>query len=91
MAETTNWTKFFKCWPEQVPRKGIVTDTHGEANPFKSFLLSGDMVLFERTNPDALGARFIMLGFEAISAVKITDPLRVDAFHAMGFEGTLSV
>ena len=92
MAESqSQWATLFRRWPAEVPTKGIVTDTHGESNPFKGFMLAGDMLLLERSNPDALGARFIMLSFESISAVKLTEPLKADVFRTMGFEGKFSL
>jgi hypothetical protein len=58
--------------------------------PFKSFLLKGDMLLLERTNPDPLGSRFILTDFTTIHMVKITEPLTEAALSAAGYIGHLS-
>ncbi len=53
--------------------------------PFKNFWLKNSMLLLERTIPDAMGARFVLLSFEAVMAVKFTDPLRAEEIAAAGF------
>lgn len=85
MEAAENWKQFFADWPESLPRNGIVVTVLNEAMPFKKFYLKGDMLLLERTVPDALGARFLLLGFEVINAVKITSPLTADAVSQAGF------
>ena len=46
-----------------------------------------DVLLLERTNPDSVGARFILLSFDAINCVKLTDPLKESVFAGAGFLG----
>ena len=75
-------------WPEGFPRQGIIVSNLNEAMPFKNFWLKGDMLLLERTVPDALGGRFLLLGFDIINSVKITCPLTSDMVASSGFEAS---
>jgi hypothetical protein len=53
-------------------------------------MMRGDFLLIERTSPDSLGGRFLVIPFDEISTVKFTDPLKQPALEAAGFEGQLS-
>ena len=81
------WREMFLKWPASIPKRGVLVSTLNEATPFKSFLLKGETLMLERTNPDPLGARFIFMGFEAIHMVKLIDPLREEVFTSAGFTG----
>lgn len=89
-ATQQSWKQFFTHWPEGIPRRGVLVDTQSETTLFKSFMLQGDMLLLERTNPDPLGARFILLQFDAVHALKFTDPLKETVLADAGFIGRLS-
>ena len=84
------WRELFSKWPAALPKRGIVVSTLNEITPFKSFLIRGEMLLLERTIPDPLGTRFILLGFEAIHVVKLIDPLKEEVFSGAGFVGHLA-
>lgn len=84
------WRKMFREWPRSIPRRGIVINSLNEALPFKGFMLSGDVVLLQRTNPDSLGARYLLVPFAEIALVKLTDPLGQEAFDSAGYEGKLA-
>ena len=71
-----NWRELFLNWPATLPRRAVVVSTLNEATPFKSFLTRGEMLMLERTNPDAMGARFILLTYDAIHMVKFSDPFK---------------
>ena len=85
--QQSTWQEVFSKWPEKLPKRGIVLSTLNEATPFKSFLIKGDMLLLERTNPDPAGARYILMGFDAIHMVKLIDPLKEEIFASAGFTG----
>lgn len=89
MATTTGnvWQELFAKWPAGIPKRGLVVSTLNEAIPFKSFLLKGDMLLLERTNPDPLGARYILVDYSAIHLVKLIDPVKEELFTSAGFTG----
>lgn len=81
------WREMFLKWPASIPKRGVVMSTLNEVTPFKGFMVKGEMLLLERTNPDPLGARFILMGYDAIHMVKLTEPLRDDVFTSAGFVG----
>ncbi len=87
MTSTEIWREMFLKWPASIPKRGLIVSSLNEVMPFKSFLTKGDMLLLERTNPDPMGARFILMSYDAIHMVKIIDPLKEDAFTSAGFAG----
>lgn len=89
-ADSMNWQTLFENWPEEIPRNGIVVNTLNEPMPFKGFMLAGEMVLLERSNPDQLGARYIVMKYESMELVKIVHPLNTAAFLPIGFKGKLT-
>ena len=90
MEITETWKRLFQRWPQDLPQRGVVTTTLNEQLPFKGFMLAGETVLLERTNPDPLGTRFIFLPYANVAAVKIVDVIKEKIFAAMGYEGKLS-
>ena len=90
MSTNQAWKSVFSDWPEAIPRRGIVVSSLNEAMPFKGFLVKDDTLLLERTNPDAMGARYILLSFDAINNVKFTDPLKESVFTGAGYAGKFS-
>ena len=81
------WRELFTKWPAALPKRGVIVSSLNEPTPFKSFLIRGEMLLLERTNPDPIGTRFILLGFDAIHIVKLIDPLKEEIFTSAGFVG----
>jgi hypothetical protein len=84
------WRDVFTNWPASLAKRGVVVSTLNEQIPFKSFLIKGDTLLLERTNPDAIGARFIILAYDAIHMLKITEPLKESVLTAAGYTGQLA-
>ncbi len=82
-----NWRDFFTQWPAEMHRRGIVVTSFGEQIPFSAFWTSSNLLLLERQTPDSLGARTIVLAFTQITALKIVDVLKLNAFQTIGFEG----
>jgi hypothetical protein len=82
-----NWRDFFTQWPTEMLRRGIVVTSFGEQIPFSAFWTSSNLLLLERQNPDALGARTIVLEFTQIAGLKMVDVIKVKAFQTIGFEG----
>lgn len=87
MSNAADWKSLFTDWPAAVPKRGIVTNALNEPMPFKGYMIRGDMLLLERTNPDAMGGRFILINFAAIDSVKLIDPIKEADMAAAGFEG----
>ncbi len=83
------WKAFFNQWPEGIPTRGIVVTQLNEQLPFKGYMVKGDVVLLERTNPDTLGSRYILVPYSEVGIVKLTDPLNQEKFEKAGFQGEL--
>ena len=84
------WRDVFTNWPATIPRRGLVLSTLNEAIPFKSFLIKGETLLLERTIPDPMGTRFIVLTFDAIHLLKLTDSLKESVLTGAGYVGQLA-
>ena len=85
METAESWRSLFENWPESIPREGIVVTNFQEIIPFNNYLISGGLLLLERDKPDSQGARKVMVSYDAISAVKITNPMELVRFQVMGF------
>ncbi|MFQ5734407.1 MAG: hypothetical protein ACE5KM_20910 [Planctomycetaceae bacterium] len=86
METAEAWKSIFENWPEAVPREGLVVTSLNETIPFVNFLISGSILLIERDTPDTFGARKVMVGYDAINAVKITSAMELGRFQVMGFQ-----
>lgn len=85
MTASQNWESFFSNWPSALPRCGLLQTMLNETMPFKDFWLKDGMLLIERVTPDAQGARFVLLGFDVVSVMKFTNPLKAAEIAAAGF------
>lgn len=79
--------RIFAEWPASIARQGLIVTAFGEAIPFCSYMLCGDLILLERKTPDAAGARRVIMPLDGIQAVKILDAIEMPRFTAMGFQG----
>jgi hypothetical protein len=80
------WRMLFETWPASLPRRGLLITTFGESIPFVGYLLSQGIVLLDRDKPDSVGARKVMIAYEAIAAIKITDVIDLERFQELGFQ-----
>jgi len=76
----------FCGWPSDMPRRGVLLTSLNEQIPFSGFMTSENLLLLERTTPDSMGARTIIIPYENVAMVKLTDPAKVKALRGMGFE-----
>ncbi|MCH8840192.1 MAG: hypothetical protein IH831_05860 [Planctomycetes bacterium] len=90
MIPSENWKSFFTDWPADLPHNGVLVSTLKEAIPFKNFWLKNDLLLLERTVPDATGGRFLLLGFEVINLIKFINPLTEATILESGFVASSS-
>jgi hypothetical protein len=90
MAAENHWKTTFTNWPTGINRRGIVVNILNESIPFKGFLTKEDTLLLERSNPDALGARYILMGFSSIDSVRFIDPMKESLLTGAGFAGKLT-
>lgn len=81
----------FENWPSTLPKRGIVINELNDAISFRGFMVKGSLLLLERTTPDAMGGRFVMLEYSTIAAVKMVDPLKTENFTPVGFKGSIGV
>lgn len=82
-----SWKDFFCRWPRGIPRRGVLVTSFDEQIPFAGFLISEAFLLLERTTPDSMGARMVVLPYENLAALKITEVVKPAALESMGFEG----
>lgn len=90
MPQISPWKTFFAQWPKDLPHRGVLITVLNDQVPFRAFMISDDMILLERNNPDPIGARIVLVPFDQISTLKITDVVREPVFAASGFIGKLS-
>ncbi|QDU81613.1 hypothetical protein Pla110_33550 [Polystyrenella longa] len=81
-----SWKSMFENWPEAIAKEGLLVTNFQEQIAFVNFLVSGDILLVERDRPDSYGARKVMLTYDSISALKITNPMELARFQVMGFQ-----
>lgn len=86
MNANDSWRSIFENWPQSLPKEGLIVTTFQEQIPFSNFLISGGVLLVERDKPDSLGARKVMISYDAISAVKFTNVLELARYQALGFQ-----
>lgn len=86
MSSGEHWRGLFENWPESMPRQGMLVTTFQETIPFTNFLISGGILLVDRDKPDSVGARKVMIAYDAICAVKITSVMELGRFQVMGFQ-----
>lgn len=85
MTIADHWRTIFEGWPSFIPKRGVLVTTFGEPITFVDFMVSGGIVLLERDRPDTLGARKVLLAYDNVAAVKITDVIDLVQFQGMGF------
>ena len=82
------WKACFCNWPAELARRGVLVTSYDEQIPFDGFLTSPDLLLIERRTPDTMGARQVLIAYQAVVAIKITDVVKTKAFGPLGFEDT---
>ncbi|HEY4760706.1 MAG TPA: hypothetical protein VIH42_09010 [Thermoguttaceae bacterium] len=86
-SNANHWKTFFLSWPVDLSRRGIVVTSFNEQISFSAFWTSEDFLLLERQTPDSQGARSVVVPYEQLLALKITDVVKAKHFKAIGFEG----
>ena len=80
------WRHLFAKWPGSIRRSGFLITELGESVQFADFACGAGVLLLQRDKPDTLGARKVMVSYDAISAVKLDDPGELSAYASMGFQ-----
>jgi len=89
-AQQTDFARIFAEWPVSITRKGVLITSFGESVPFADFMLNGNLILVDRGIPDTAGSRRVILAIDSSVGIKITDPVEMARFTAMGFQGQLN-
>lgn len=79
------WQNVFMNWPQELPKTGILVTSFQETFGFRDFQVLGGLLFLERDRPDSLGARKVLMSFESISALKLSDVRELSAYGDMGF------
>ncbi len=82
---TESWRQCFLKWPDDLPRRGVLVATFDEQIPFVNFFASDQMLLVERRTPDTVGARMVIVPYQNVAALKITDVIKAKAFSHLNF------
>ena len=89
MANTASamdiWRRLFQGWPTDVPRRGVIVTVQNEQIPFDGFADGPQLLFIDRSTPDSLGGRKIILPYENIAALKLIDVVKAKSFAALGF------
>ena len=78
------------AWPTKLPRRGVAGTALGEQIVFSNFSIGHGCVLLQRATPDSMGGREVILPFEQVAVVKLTDSLADAMRKEMGFEAPFS-
>lgn len=73
-------------WPSKLPRRGVVGTILGEQIVFSDFTIGHGCVLLQRATPDSMGCREVILPFDQVAVIKLTDTLEQKMRKEMGFE-----
>lgn len=84
------WSGFFRQWPADLAQRGVIVTTYDEQIAFVGFMVGSHTLLIERQTPDSVGARKVVIPFNKINAIKITDPISADIFKQAGFTGAIA-
>lgn len=87
MDTAQKWRECFTNWPEKIGRRGVLVTSLGEQIPFNEFMTSESLLLIERTTPDTVGTRKLLVPYETIALLKIIDVVGTEQFFPLGFEG----
>ena len=87
MDTAQKWKECFTNWPEKIGRRGVLVTSLGEQIPFNEFMTSDSLLLIDRTLPDTVGTRKLLIPYESIALLKIIDIVDREQFLPLGFEG----
>jgi hypothetical protein len=85
-ASPTAWRKFFLGWPADMPRKGVLITAFDQV-PFHEFMTHDAFLLVQRRAPDTVGARDVIVPYEQITGLKLTEVVKTTSLKGLGFAG----
>ena len=80
-----SWKSTFHNWPANLPRSGALV-VEGDTIVYGDFRVSDTMIIVDRKNPDAMGARKVMVHFSDIRGLKFMEVLELERFDTLGFK-----
>ncbi len=80
-----SWRNLFENWPATLPRRGLLVTSFDSGVPFVNYMIAGGLLLLERDKPDASNARKVIVGYDQILGMKITDVIELTKFQVLGF------
>lgn len=86
MNAMNDMARIFLQWPAAIPRQGTVVTTFGESIPFNDYMLTSELVLLIRPQPDAHGTRRVIMNLKDIIGIRIAEAVEPERFTAMGFQ-----
>jgi len=78
------WKQVFSEWPADVPRRGVLVTTHAEQIPFDGFAVGPEFLFLDRTTPDTIGGRQILLTYDQLALLKFTDVIKAKSLGQLG-------
>ena len=75
-------------WPAKLPRRGVAGTVLGEQIVFADFFVGHGCVLLQRATPDSMGGREVILPFEQLAMIKLTESLDGRMRQEMSFEAS---
>jgi hypothetical protein len=78
--------EFFHAWPGGLDRRGVLVCTFGEQIPFSSFMPGEHLLIVDRSVPDTMGARKIVVPYDNIAAIKFIEVVKNKVFQPLGFD-----
>jgi hypothetical protein len=84
-----HWQELFENWPSKLSRRGTLVVSFGDQIPFCGFSTKDGLLLIQRSTPDSVGARQLVIPYSEIVALKITEVVAGNAFAEAGFAGEL--
>jgi len=72
-------------WPQQLTRRGVAVTMQADQILFSNFSLGNGCVLLERATPDSVGGRMVIVPFDQLAAVKLTETPPQETLTKLGF------
>ncbi len=86
MSEVRGFESVLSAWPTSLARRGVAGTVHGESIVFADFSLGHGCVLLQRSTPDSMGAREVIVPLDQLAVVKLTESLSPKSRKELGFE-----
>jgi hypothetical protein len=80
------WQLLFLNWPADMPRKGVLVTAFDQV-PFHEFMTHANFLLVQRRAPDTVGARDVLVPYDQITGLKLTEVVKTKSLKDMGFAG----